>query len=102
MDFIIGLPKVQGKYYIYVMVNKLTNVTYFYAILVTYITIQVADLFFMEMLRLYGMPNNIMSDRDNKFMNIFWKELFILSNIILTPITSYHSQIDGQTKFMNK
>jgi hypothetical protein len=34
MDFITGLPKVQGKDYIYVVVEKLTKISYFYSILI--------------------------------------------------------------------
>ena len=46
MDFITGLPKVQHKDYIYVVVNRLTKFAHFYAIPIEYNAVQVAQLFF--------------------------------------------------------
>jgi hypothetical protein len=42
------------------------------------------------------------SDRDKRFMSTFWQELFRLVGMALTPSTSYHPQIDGQTEIVNK
>ena len=39
MDFITGLPKVQGKDCIYIVVNRLTEFSHFYAILTEYIAV---------------------------------------------------------------
>lgn len=44
----------------------------------------------------------MVSDRDSKFMSIFWQELFRLVGIDLTPSMSYHPKTDGQTKIVNK
>jgi hypothetical protein len=41
MYFIIVLPKFQGKDFIYVVVNRLTNFSHFYSILKEYIIVQV-------------------------------------------------------------
>jgi hypothetical protein len=37
---------------------------------------QVAELFFKEVFRLHGLPKNIVSDRDSRFIETFWRELF--------------------------
>ena len=78
MDFITGLPKVQGKDCIYVVVDRLTKFAHFYAILTEYNAVQVVELFFREVFRLHGLSRNIISDRDSQFMGTFWRELFWL------------------------
>ena len=90
MDFITGLPMVQGKDCIYVVVDRLTKYTHFFAISVHYTTAQVAELFFREIFRLHGLPKTIISDRDSRFMGRFWQDLFQLVGRELTPGTSYH------------
>jgi hypothetical protein len=59
MDFITGLPKVQGKDCIYVVVDRLTKFAHFYSIPIEYNAVQVVDLFFREVFRLHGFPKNI-------------------------------------------
>jgi hypothetical protein len=102
MDFITGLPKVQGKDCIYVVVDRLTKFAHFYAIPIDYIAVQVAELFFREVFRLHGLPQNIVSDRDSRFIDTFLRDLFRLVGTELTPSTSYHPQTDGKTEIVNK
>lgn len=102
MDFIIGLPKIYTRDCIFVVVDRLTKFAHFYAISATYTAMQVADLFFKKKFRLHGLPNTIVSDRDSKFLSLFWQELFKLCGTKLTPSTSYHPQTDGKTENVNK
>jgi len=62
----------------------------------------VAKLFFKEIFRLHGLPRNIVSDQDNRFLSSFWKELFHLVGTKLTLSTIYHPKIDGQIEIVNK
>ena len=48
MDFITGLPTVQGKDCILVVVDRLTKYAHYFAISAHYTTAQVAELFFRE------------------------------------------------------
>eukprot|EP00253_Pinus_taeda_P018120 PITA_18120 len=73
MDFITGLPMVQGKDYIFVVVDRLTKYAHFFAISAHYTAAQVAELFFGEIFRLHGLPKTIVSDRDNRFIGGFCK-----------------------------
>ena len=90
MDFITGLPKVHGKDSIYVVVDKLTKFSHFYTIPTKYNAVQVAEIFFREVFGLHGLPKNIVSDRDSRFIGTFWRELFRVVGTELTPSTSYH------------
>jgi hypothetical protein len=102
MDFITGLPHVQGKDCIFIVVDRLTKFAHFFAIPSDYKAIQVAELFFREIFRLHGLPKQIVSDRDGRFISAFWQELFRLIGTELATSTSYHPQTDGQTEIVNK
>ena len=54
MDFITGLPRVQGKDCIYVVVDRLTKFSHFFAIPLDYSAAQVIELSFREIFRLHG------------------------------------------------
>jgi hypothetical protein len=97
MDFITGLPRVQGMDCIFVVVDKLTKFAHFFTIPTDYKAIQVVELFFREVFRLHGLPKQIVSDRDGRFINAFWQEIFRLTGIKLATSTSYHPQTYGQT-----
>jgi hypothetical protein len=60
MDFITGLPKIQGKDCIFVVVDRLTKFAHFFAISMDFSASQV-DLFFREVFRLHGIPKMIVS-----------------------------------------
>ena len=72
MDFITGLPMVQGKDCIFVVVDRLTKYSHFFAISAHYTAAQVAAMFFREIFRLHGLPKTITNDRDSRFMGGFW------------------------------
>ena len=83
-------------------VDRLTKFSHFFAIPSKFSAAQVAKLFFRDVFKLHGLPKTIVSDRDSRFMGGFWQELFRLVGTNLTPSTSYHPQIDDQTKIVNK
>ena len=68
MDFITGLPKVEGKDCIYVVVDRLTKYAHLFPMTFDFKASQVAELFFKEFFRLHGLHRNIVSDRDNRFL----------------------------------
>ena len=68
MDFSTGLPMVQGKDCIFVVVDRLMKYAHFFAISAHYTAAQVAELFFRDIFRLHGLPKTIVSDQDSRFM----------------------------------
>ena len=95
MDFIMGLPRAQGRDCIHVVVDRLTKYAHFFPIATTYSEAQVAKVFFRKYFRLHGLPWSIVSDRDGRFMSHFWQELFRLCATEITLSTSYHPQTNG-------
>jgi hypothetical protein len=49
----------------------------------------------------FGVPFDIISDRDVRFMGRFWTTLFNMMGTRLKFSTANHPQIDGQTERIN-
>nr|GEW58441.1 hypothetical protein [Tanacetum cinerariifolium] len=102
MDFIEKLPSSYGKTVILVVVDRLNKYAHFMALQHHFTASTVAQVFLDNVYRLYGMPESIMSDRDNIFLSNFWQSLFKILKVQLKMSTTYQSQTDGQTKIVNK
>jgi hypothetical protein len=85
-----------------VVIDKLSMFAHFIPIKSTFKAINIAKIFMKEIFRLHGIPKMVVSDRDIKFTSSFWKELFAGLNTNLNFSTSYHPQMDGQTKRTNQ
>jgi hypothetical protein len=62
----------------------------------------VTQVFIDQIFNLHGMPTSIVFDHDLTFTNTFWQKLFKLQGTQLNMSTTYHPQIYGQTKVVNK
>ena len=77
MDFVTGLPTVQGGYdSIMVIVDMLTKVAHLIPVKTTYTAADIARIFIKEVFIIHGLPKRIVSDRDAKFTSKFWTSLF--------------------------
>ena len=76
MDFIMGLPLTASKKNaIWVMVDRLTKSAHFVAIHDSWNVDKLAQIYVKEVIRLRGIPQDIISDRDSRFQSLFWKAL---------------------------
>jgi hypothetical protein len=55
-----------------------------------------------EVVRLHGVPEMILSDRDPRFTAKFWRAAWKLLGTLLTMSTAYHPETDGQTERANR
>ena len=101
MDFIRGLPKLEGKSVIMVVIDMITNYEKFCALSHPFKAITTTNSFMETVQKLHGTPNIIVSDMDPIFIGNFWNELFSYLGTQLAHSSSYHPQSDGQTKIIN-
>lgn len=62
---------------------------------------EAAYLFIKHVVKLWGVSKNIVSNWNPQFTKCFWIELFKMLGINLKFSTSFHPQMDGQTKRIN-
>lgn len=102
MDFIGPFPKSKGYDYLWVVICRLTSQVHLVPIQVTTTAAELADIYIREIVRLHGLPDTIVSDRDAKFTSKFWQETHRLLGTRLLMSTSFHPQTDGATERANK
>ena len=102
MDFIPELPECEGYDNVLVIMDKLTK----YAIFIPTTTViterETAELYFQHVISQYGIPRQIISDRDTRWRGDFWKEICDKMGMKRALTTAYHPQADGQTEIMNQ
>jgi hypothetical protein len=83
-------------------VDKLTKMVHYVPTTTTVTAPQLATLFMREVVRLHGVPESILSDRDPRFTAHFWKAFWSQLGTTLAMSTAYHPQSDGQTERANR
>ena len=96
MDFIEALLQVNGKTVILIVVDHFCKYAHFIPLGHPYTVASVAKVFFLEIVRLHGLPASIVSDQDPVFTSDFWKELFHLAGVKLQFSSAFHPQSEGQ------
>src|ERR1700683_4905182 len=98
MDFVGPFPECQGYDYLWVIICRLTNQTHLTPITVKTTMMDLAWCYIRDIVRLHGMPESIVSDRDSKFTSRFWRELHRLLGVKLLMSTLFHPQTDGHSE----
>jgi len=102
-DLITALPKTKRKHTaIAVWVDKLSKMVHLAPCTTEVTAVDLADLFYREIVRYHGVLVSIVSDRDPRFTANFWQALWALLGTKLKMSTAYHPQSDGQTENTNK
>ena len=90
IDFNIGLPKSEENDSIIVVVDKFSKYATFIAASTDCTVDEIARLFFKHVVKYWGLPKYIISDRNPHFTRKFWTELFKLMGLELNFSTSFH------------
>ncbi|CAL8989012.1 unnamed protein product [Prunus brigantina] len=98
MDFIVSLPKSEGCGSILVVVDRFTKYATFIPAPADCNAEETARLFLKHVVKYWGIPKSIISDRDTRFTGKLWTELFKLLGSRLNFSTSFHPRTDGRTE----
>jgi hypothetical protein len=83
-------------------VGRLTKAAHFILVKTTYNSAVLAELYMSQIVCLHGVPKKIVSDRGTQFTSHFLQQLHEALGTHLKFSSSYHPQIDGQTKRTNQ
>ena len=84
-----------------VVVDRFSKYSVFIAAPVLCSSEVAAELFYKHVVKYFGVPVDIVSDRDTRFTGRFWTTLFNMMGTELKFSTANHPQIDGQTERIN-
>ncbi|KAL0438705.1 UNVERIFIED_CONTAM: Transposon Ty3-I Gag-Pol polyprotein [Sesamum latifolium] len=101
MDFITGFPKVNSMASILIVVDRFSKYGIFIVAPYACPTETAAELFFKYVTTYFGVPRDIISDGDTKFIGQFWTAMFNMLGTELKFSTANYPQTDGQTERVN-
>ncbi|KAJ4959984.1 hypothetical protein NE237_019894 [Protea cynaroides] len=91
MDFVMGLPLTPRVVdVVWVIVDRLTKTACFIPIRPQYTLERLAKLYVDNIVRLHGVPESIVSDRDPRFTSKFWEGLQKAMGTTLKFSTAFH------------
>ena len=98
MDFVGPFPLSKEFDYLLVVICHFSSMVHLLPTKTTATASDIAWLWLNEVVRLHGLPETIVSDRDSKFVSKFWTELHKLLGVKLLKSTAYHPQTDGMSE----
>jgi len=98
MDFIGPFPESNGYDYLWVVICQLTSMIHLTPIRTTTRASELTWAFVKNIVRIHGLPESIISDRDSKFTSKFWTEVHRILGVKLMLSTSFHPQMDGASE----
>lgn len=100
MDFAGPFPSNDGMNAVLIVVDRLTKRVLFVPCHTKDKAHHTAQRFLSDVVRLFGLPTTIVTDRDPKFVSAFWVKLCELLRVGQLLCTSGHAQTDGQSEIM--
>ena len=99
MYFVTALPRAPSRYeMVWVIVDRLTKSAHFIPLKLRCSLDKLARIYIREIVRLHGVPESIVSNRDPRFVSRFWKSLHEALGTKLNFSTTYHPETDGQSE----
>ncbi len=98
MDFITDLPVSDGNTCILVIIDHFSKFCHLIPLAGLPTAMQIAELLFNQVVRYYGIPEDIVSDKGPQFISRVWKAFFSLLGVTVSLSSGYHPQSNGQAE----
>ena len=104
IDYVVGLPPCirhnRTYRHVLVVVDRLTKRRHLIPV-VSLETEELAEAFELNVWKLHGYPEGIVSDRGRQFVSHFWKRLCQRLGVTTKLSTAHHPETDGQSEVTN-
>ena len=104
MDFIMGLPDINGFNALLVCVDKFGKLCWLVPCRAGENELSapaIAKLFFEHVVQMYGVQRVVIHDQHPRFTAAFWKELWRILGCKTVFLSAFHPQTDGQMERHN-
>ena len=99
MDFVTHLPWTsRERDTMWVIVDRLTKLTHFLVVRMTFTLEEFYRLYIREIVRLHGVLVSIVSDRDPRFTAHFWNSFQRVMGTQLMMSAAFHPRTNGQSE----
>ncbi|KAI4884872.1 hypothetical protein NFI96_006131 [Prochilodus magdalenae] len=102
LDFVTGLPASQGNTAILVLVDRFSKACKLVALPGLPSAKRTAELLMQHVVRVHGMPSDLVSDRGPQFTSRYWKAFCELMGASVSLSSGFHPQSNGQTERVNQ
>jgi len=107
MDFLFLLQvtnkSTQVSYdYVWVIVDRFSKYTIILPLPLNYTAVQLINIYYTSIYPFFGLPQDIVTDRDVLFTSLDWKKFCIQNNISQSMSSAYYPETDGQSEIANK
>jgi hypothetical protein len=100
MDFVGLFPLSNNFDYVWVILDRFMSLVHLVPTTTMVTASKLVTLFIEHIVRLHGLPDSIVSDRDTKFTAEFWAKMHRLLGVQLLKSTAFHLQTDGASERM--
>ena len=102
MDFVTGLPVSEGNSAILVIVDRFSKACRLIPLPKLPSALDTAKLVFLHVFRVFGLPQDIVSDRGPQFSSRVWQAICRLIGATASLSSGFHPQSNGQTERVNQ
>uniref|UniRef100_A0A8C9W0E0 Gypsy retrotransposon integrase-like protein 1 n=1 Tax=Scleropages formosus TaxID=113540 RepID=A0A8C9W0E0_SCLFO len=98
LDFLVDLPLSDGKTTILTVIDRFSKGCRLIPLPKLPSALETAELLFQHVFRLYGIPEDIVSDRGPQFTSHVWRAFWKKLGVTVSMTSGYHPQANGQVE----